>query len=158
MRKETSQVTSKKQVWQNVLQFKQTISVNKRSPFFQSINWCKKFHLPLRSLPRTFIFLLKRGVMLWHGSPFFLYFSIIDFKTLILWLEVRTRFKALHNGSNRNTSVMETVIHLVIECKSVYYIAYGLEISLNKTKQHLSHWPIIVMRLELTGLKIHEGI
>lgn len=53
---------------------------------------------------------------------------------------------------------METVIHLVIECKSVYYIAYGLEISLNKTKQHLSHRPIIVMRLELTGLKIHEGI
>ena len=53
---------------------------------------------------------------------------------------------------------METVIHIVIEWKSVYYIAYGLEISLNKTKQHLSHRPIIVMmRLELTGLKIHSG-
>ena len=113
-------------------------------------------HLPFRLLSGAFIKggrggERERGVTRWHSSPFFLLcFSILNFKTLFLWLEVGIRFKALNNRSNTKCCFVEIhqwwklwLIH-IIKWKSVQYVACGLEITLSTRERHIAHSRIIV--------------
>ena len=80
-----------------------------------------------------------------YTSPAFLYFSILNFKTLFLLLEIGLKFNAWPNESNTKCSFVEIITrwklwhpHAITAWKSIHYSAFCLQIPLSTTVKSIT--------------------